>query len=388
MKIDKNIIALGLVSFFTDMASSMITTILPLYIVYILNDGVDKLGFILAIATFVSYGFRFLFGYLSDRFQVVKPFVVIGYTISAITKPLLYFSSSWQSVATLRGVERIGKSIRSATKDRLISAYSSGKSGKTFGFHKMMDIAGEMMGAIIVFLALFYIGKDITVFKSIFAWSLLPGILAVITVIFFVKDVPYTKKKKKKIDLNLSQDKKLLPLLYIYFGFIFFMFNDSFFIIKAKENISIEYIPLFIVLLTFTQTITSYYFGILTDKIGVNKILNISYIFGIVAMGMLYFNFIFLSFIFLGLFLVSSINSLRSYISNEAINKASIYGILYTGVTFFNSIGVIIISLIWKNYNDNFAIIFSLIGIITIFIINILFNLYNKSPEKNEATLR
>jgi len=376
MKIDKNIIALGFVSFFTDMASSMITTILPLYIVYILHDGVDKLGFILAIATFISYGFRFLFGYLSDRFQVVKPFVVIGYTISAITKPLLYFSSSWQSVATLRGVERIGKSIRSATKDRLISAYSFGKSGKTFGFHKMMDIAGEMTGAIIVFLCLFYIGKDISVFKSIFAWSLLPGILAVITVIFFVKDVPYTKKKKKK-DFNLSEDKKLLPLLYIYFGYIFFMFSDSFFIIKAKENIGIEFIPLFIVLLTFTQTITSYYFGSLVDKIGVKKILNISYLFGIISMGLLYFDFILLSFIFLGLFLVSSINSLRSFISNEAINKASIYGVLYSGVALFSSLGAIIIGMIWHNYSQNTAILFSLCGVI---IINIIYvNLLQKN---------
>ena len=143
--IDKNIIALGFVSFFTDMASSMITSILPLYIVYVLHEGVDKLGVILAVATFISYGFRFVFGYLSDRLQIVKPFVVVGYMISAITKPLLYFSSSWVSVALLRGLERVGKSVRSATKDSLISAYSpKNKSGKNFGFHKTMDIAGEI----------------------------------------------------------------------------------------------------------------------------------------------------------------------------------------------------------------------------------------------------
>ena len=86
--INKNIIALGFVSFFTDMASSMITSILPLFVVYVLHEGVDKLGFIMGIATFVSYFFRFIFGYLSDRLQIVKPFVVAGYAISAITKPL------------------------------------------------------------------------------------------------------------------------------------------------------------------------------------------------------------------------------------------------------------------------------------------------------------
>jgi MFS family permease len=70
--INKNIIALGFVSFFTDMASSMVTSILPLFVVYVLHEGVDKLGFIVGIATFVSYGFRFVFGYLSDRYKIVN----------------------------------------------------------------------------------------------------------------------------------------------------------------------------------------------------------------------------------------------------------------------------------------------------------------------------
>jgi len=120
MSIDKNIIYLGWVSFFTDMSSSMITTLLPVFVVYVLHEGVDKLGIIIAIATFISYAFRILFGYLSDKYQIVKPFVVIGYFISAVIKPLLYFSNSWEGIAALRGVERMGKAFRSATKDRLM----------------------------------------------------------------------------------------------------------------------------------------------------------------------------------------------------------------------------------------------------------------------------
>ncbi|MCD6172810.1 MAG: MFS transporter, partial [Sulfurimonas sp.] len=103
---NKNIYYLGMVSFFTDFASAMITPVLPIFIVYILNDGVDKLGIVIASATFVSYIFRILFGYLSDRFQIRKPFLIVGYLISAISKPLLAFSSTYQSVALLRSVER------------------------------------------------------------------------------------------------------------------------------------------------------------------------------------------------------------------------------------------------------------------------------------------
>jgi len=258
--INKNIIALGFVSFFTDMASSMVTTILPLYIVYILHNGVDKLGIIVAIATFVSYFFRIVFGIISDKYKIVKPFVVIGYVISAITKPLLAFATTWQSVALLRGFERIGKAIRSATKDRLISFYAGNKSGKSFGFHKMLDIAGELSGTIIVFFVLKYIGQNSETFKNIFLSTIIPGIIAVIIVIFFVEDIPYKEKEKQTFDL--SKDKKLFPMIFIYFGVLFFMFSNEFFIIKAKEaGFSFAYIPLLVILLNFTQTITSYYFG-------------------------------------------------------------------------------------------------------------------------------
>jgi MFS family permease len=369
--INKNIIALGFVSFFTDMASSMVTTILPLYVVYILNDGVDKLGIIIAVATFVSYFFRIIFGIISDRYKIVKPFVVIGYLISAVTKPLLAFASSWKSVALLRGLERIGKAVRAAPKDRLISFYAGDKSGRSFGFHKMLDIAGEMSGAVIVFFVLKYMGENAEVFKNIFLSTIIPGIFAVLIVVFFVKDVPYQKKEKQKFDL--SRDKKLLPLLFVYFGFLFFMFSNEYFIIKAKEaGFSMALIPLLVILLNFTQTVTSYYFGVLIDKLGYYKVLNYSFLNGFLAILSIYFNFIILGFIFLGLFLVSSLNSLRSYISDNAVNKASVYGIFYGGVAISSSIGAVIIGEIWHNFGEKYALIYSITGIILVYIIYLL----------------
>jgi len=366
MNINKNIIAMGFVSFFTDMASSMVTTILPLYVVYILNDGVDKLGIIIAVATFVSYFFRILFGIMSDKYKVVKPFVVAGYLISAVTKPLLVFANSWQNVAGLRGLERVGKAVRSATKDRLISHYAGSKSGKSFGFHKMMDIAGEMTGAIIVFFVLKYIGENGEIFKNIFLATIIPGIIAVVIVVFFVKDVPYEAKEKQ--EFNLSKDKKIMPLLFIYFGVLFFMFSNEYFIIKAKEvGFSMAYIPLLVILLNFVQTITSYYFGTLIDKVGYYKVLIFSFLSAFLSLGFIYFNFVILGFIFLGLFLVSSINSLRSYISDKAINKASVYGIFYGGVAISSSIGAIIIGEIWHNFGEKYALIYSIAGIGIVF---------------------
>ncbi len=365
--INKNIIALGFVSFFTDMASSMVTSILPLFIVYILNEGVDKLGFIVGIATFISYGFRFVFGYLSDRYKIVKPFVVAGYIISAVTKPLLYFSNNWTSIALLRGTERVGKAIRSATKDTLISAFSQkGSSGKSFGFHKSMDIAGELCGSIIAFLALFYLGKSEAIFRDLFAWSLVPGIFAVMIVLFFVQDVPYASKKSVK-KIQIKDDRALLPLLFLYFAFIFFIFNDAFYMIKAKESgYMLEFIPLLLIVLNFTQTLFSYFFGLKIDKIGSKRVLSISYIFGTLSMMLLYLKFIILSFIFLGLFTVSSLNAIRAYISNLAKNKGSVYGIFYAGVAISGALGASFMGIIWKYFGETKAISLSLVALILI----------------------
>ena len=358
--IHKNVIALGFVSFFTDMASSMVTSILPLFIVYSLHEGVDKLGFVVAVATFVSYAFRVLFGYLSDRYQVVKPFVVTGYLLSAVTKPLLAFSHTWQSVAALRGLERVGKAVRSATKDSLISAYSEGKSGRTFGFHKTMDIAGELVGSLIVFALLFYLGESEALFRNIFAATLIPGLVAVVIVLFFVRDAPY---KARSGTFDLKQDTALLPLLFIYFGFVFFIFNDAFFLIKAKEaGIPTAYIPLLLVVLNLTQTLISYYLGVKIDRIGARKILVFSFICGFFAVFSLSVNWIVVAFIFLGLFIVGSLNALRAHISKHAHNKATVYGILYGGVALFGALGAMVTGMLWKYYGSQTAIGFSLGG--------------------------
>ncbi|MCF6310799.1 MAG: hypothetical protein L3J19_10100 [Sulfurimonas sp.] len=102
-----------------------------------------------------------LFGYISDKYQIVKPFYIFGCFISAITQPLLAFSTTFLSVSLLRGVDRMGKAIRSSSKDVLISNYVKDKKhGKIFGFYKMMDIAGELSGAFLIFLIFKFIAED------------------------------------------------------------------------------------------------------------------------------------------------------------------------------------------------------------------------------------
>jgi len=232
----------------------------------------------------------------------------------------------------------------------------------------MLDIAGEMSGAVIVFFVLKYIGQNSEIFKNIFLFTIIPGLIAVIIVIFFVKDVPYEEKEKQKFDL--TKDKKLFPMLFIYFGVLFFMFSNEYFIIKAKEaGFTFAYIPLLVILLNLTQTITSYYFGVLIDKIGYYKIVIFSFLSSLFSLMSLYFDFIVIGFIFLGLFLVSSLNAFKSYISDSAVNNASVYGIFYGGIAISSSVGAIIIGEIWRRFGEKYAVIYSIIGVFIMFLI-------------------
>lgn len=286
--------------------------------------------------------FRILFGYLSDRYKIVKPFVVLGYLLSAISQPFLYFSNSFLSIIFLGSTERMGKAIRSASKDSLISYYAKDKShGKTFGFHKMMDIAGELSGALIIFGIFYWFAQDEKIIRDIFAWTIVPGIIATIIILFFVEDV---QKKENKTNIVFNKkDYTLFPLIIIYSMFLFFIINEKFLIIYAKQNgFTLSDIPLFIILFTFIQTITSYYIGILIDKIGSFKILFLSFIFGILSMLFIQVN-LWVSFLFLGLFTILSINAIRSYISSNASSKGFVFGVFYGSVALFASLGAFLV---------------------------------------------
>jgi MFS family permease len=360
--IDKNIIWLGWVSFFTDMASSMITTLLPIFIVYVLHEGVDKLGIVIAVATFISYAFRILFGYLSDRFGIIKPFLIAGYLISAAAKPLLAVSQTYASIALFRGLERMGKAVRSAPKDVLISAYSQkNASGKTFGFHKMMDISGELVGALIILMLFMLMQKDEAFIRTLFAWTLVPGLIATVIVLFFVKDIPVKVKKREVFD---PADRKLFTLLGIYFFFLFFLFSDQYLVLKAKdEGFTLAQIPLFVIVYTLTQAVTSYYSGVLIDKRGSGLMLLFSFLFGIASMVALALDFLWLSFLMLGLFTVISLNAMRAYISQEAQSKGAVFGIFYGGVAIFASLGALLIGYIWEHFGFESAVRLSIGGL-------------------------
>ena len=375
---------LGWVSFFTDMASAMIVPILPIFVVLVLDEGMDKLGIIVAISTFASYALRLVSGYISDRYGIVKPLVVGGYVFSALSKPLIGFTHGYQSVAGLQVAERLGKGLRSAPKDVMIVQYSrENASGKTFGFHKMMDIAGELSGALILFGILWYFGQSETVIRNIFYATLIPGVIGLVIVAFFVRDVPKLQRISKQSFTLVEDDKKSIGALFFYFLFLLFVFSPSFFTMQAKEIvIATALIPLLFVVSSGVQTLSSYLLGILIDQFGVKRILAFSYACGVAAQGLLYLQspvFTWIAYMFLGLFTVASLNANRVFIAQKAFNKGSVYGVFYAGVALFGALGAYISGLIWEYFNMQTALVYSFAGT---FILTLFFFLIKGRYEK------
>ncbi|MFM8659014.1 MAG: MFS transporter, partial [Candidatus Nitrosotenuis sp.] len=172
----KNIKRLGLVSFFTDFSSEMVFGILPYFVVGTLGLSRAFLGFLDGSSELSSYAFRMLSGTMSDKIGKRKTLVICGYGISTISKPFFSFANNWLDTFLIRNSDRIGKGVRTAPRDALISeSVSASKQGRAFGLHRTLDQFGAIAGPLVAFALL-----QIVDVRSIFLISLAPGAVAVL----------------------------------------------------------------------------------------------------------------------------------------------------------------------------------------------------------------
>ena len=177
---------MGLVSFFIDFSTEMIMSVLRLYIIKNLDLSRNILGAIEGSGEFVYYVFRIPSGYISDKIGKRKILLIIGYGISTINKPFFTFATTFVDTITVRIVDRIGKDIRTAPRDALIvDSVDESNSGKAFGIHRTLDQIGAIIGPIFAFSMLDLFGGDI---RYIFLLSIIPVIISIIILIYFVKD--------------------------------------------------------------------------------------------------------------------------------------------------------------------------------------------------------
>ncbi|MFO7677109.1 MAG: MFS transporter [Thermoplasmatota archaeon] len=359
----RNIIIVGVVSLFTDLSSQMVFPLIPLYLVT-LGASAWIIGLVEGSAETTASLLKVFSGYWSDKMKRRKPFVLAGYSISTITKPLFAFATIWPFVLLIRIIERIGKGIRNAPRDAIIAeSCDISCRGKAYGFHRAMDGAGSIAGALLAFILLPVLG-----FKNIFLFAAIPGVFAVFCIIFIKEKKSDKIQKTQPLKVSLKKLPFNLKLfLFVSIIFSFAHFGYAFILLKAKQiQLDNQYIILLYVLFYIVYTLFSIPTGIASDKIGRKPIIISGYIlFSIACVGLVFTNNVLLlviMFVLYGLFYAMVDGVQRAFVVDLSPKqlKATALGTYHTSVGLAALPAGLLLGIIWDKLSPEVMFIYSL----------------------------
>ena len=306
-RLSRNVIALGFVSLLTDVASEMTYTQVPLFLTGVLLAPAKVVGLIEGVAESVASLLKLVSGRLSDRSGRRKPLTVAGYGLGAVSKPLLSLATVWPTVLLLRFLDRVGKGLRTAPRDALIAeATPPALRGRAFGLHRAMDTTGAVLGPLLGYWFLQNLSSDI---RHLFLFAALPGLLAVLTLLFFVRErkpvkdaPPPSEGERRSADkaeppsakpaggFNLhwqSLDPVYRRFLLVVFLFNLGNFSDTFLILRAQSvGFTPKEILLLYALFNVVEAVFGYGAGALSDRVGRRPLILTGYcIFALVYLG-------------------------------------------------------------------------------------------------------
>lgn len=253
----------------------MVLGVLPLFIVKDLGGSPAILGLIEGVAEAVNYLFRIFAGVLTDKIGRRKPLVLLGYGLSSMVKPLFALASSWEHVFVVRVADRAGKGIRTSPRDALISdSAARSEAGWAFGLHRSLDQLGAVLGPLIAFIAIPFIGV-----RGVFWLSFVPAVIALGILLFFVQDV-HGVTRKRGIFENVRDvlNREFILLLGVLGAFAVGAYNFSFILLKAGElGVSEGYMPLVYACLNLSTVLFGLPAGMLADRVGKVRVLGLGY---------------------------------------------------------------------------------------------------------------
>ena len=292
-----NIWVVTATSFLTDISSEMIVYLIPLFLSNILGVRTVVIGLIDGVAETTASLLKIYSGALSDKLGKRKGLAVLGYALSTVAKPFLYFANTWGWVLGVRFADRAGKGIRTAPRDALVAASVDEKSrGLAFGLHRAGDTAGAFIGLGIASLIIWLTQSNASLlsrktFQTAVLVSIVPAILAVIVLAWGAKEVAAAGKGSSVARLTFTgMDARFKSFLLVMVLFTLGNSSDAFIVLRAQER-GLSVLQTMFMLMTFTAiyTVLSGPLGALSDKIGRRRLI----IGGWLAYGLVYLGFAF-----------------------------------------------------------------------------------------------
>jgi MFS family permease len=287
-RLPRNVVAISFVSLLNDISSEIIYPLLPAFLLLTLNASAGIVGIIEGTAESISSLLKLFAGYFSDKRGKRKGFVVFGYSLSSLVRPLLAFAGSWYQVFALRLIDRIGKGIRSAPRDAMIAdTVSSKERGIAFGFHRAMDHTGATLGPLVGYLLVQLLAGDQAAltardFTSIFLLASVPALAAVLVVSFFVRE-SYKRGNTVIKDTTITPslrfslrgfDGNFKSFLMVIAIFTLSNSSDAFLLLRAQNvGVAVMQLPLLWALLHVSKVVSSLYGGHLSDILGRRRLI-------------------------------------------------------------------------------------------------------------------
>lgn len=272
VRIPPGIWALGFVSLLTDVGSEMVHGLLPIVLAGSIGASMFAIGLLEGAAEALALIVKVFSGYFSDRLARRKPLVLLGYGMSALVKPLFPLADSFATVLGARLLDRLGKGIRGAPRDALISELAPAEvRGASFGLRQSLDTLGAVLGPLLATSLLWLALLDV---RGVLWVAAIPGVLAVVLILVGVREPepePQGVRERRPAPIDRAALRRLEGAYFrvVAVGTLLALarFGEAFLVLRASERgLADTWAPLVLVVMSLVYTLVAYPAGRLSDR--------------------------------------------------------------------------------------------------------------------------